>query len=191
MDDAPENLPDDDRGPAPTDRRSRGSHTAGGVTVADLFAKITGDIPQELRRRARDDDESHAQPAEPWPGEVEGGVGEVDEVDPPTVPTPSAYAFEVGSAVATAMGSAVATAMGSQVASQVASEIPDLDTINDFPADFPGDVPGGATASGGADPEDPEAPPPILLPEPTRPRLNPYPVLRRKQTPSPLTSPPL
>ena len=82
--------------PAPvTPRAQRGSHT-GGITVADLFAKVTGDIPASLQQSSSsdedDDDELHD-----WPEDAEDADGavEVAETEAPTVPTPSAYASQI------------------------------------------------------------------------------------------------
>ncbi|MCV7230624.1 LCP family protein [Mycolicibacterium komossense] len=66
-----------------------GQHT-GGITVADLIAKITGDIPESLQRATQ---ESEAAPARDWPDDAAGLAG--DAADPPTIPTPSAYASEI------------------------------------------------------------------------------------------------
>jgi LCP family protein required for cell wall assembly len=81
--------------PEPTQERpvaSEGQHT-GGITVADLFAKVTGDIPKTLQPRVHE-----PEPAREWPSDAELGDPLVDltdsRADPPTIPTPSAYASE-------------------------------------------------------------------------------------------------
>ncbi|MET0698859.1 MAG: LCP family protein [Mycobacterium sp.] len=63
-----------------------GQHT-GGITVADLIAKITGDVPAALQQRPDPEPEA----TQDWPADDEVP----DAVDPPTIPTPSAYASEV------------------------------------------------------------------------------------------------
>jgi LCP family protein required for cell wall assembly len=72
---------------------TQGQHT-GGITVADLFAKVTGDIPETLQRPARE-----PAPALEWPTDAELSDAPVDledsQEDPPTIPTPSAYASEI------------------------------------------------------------------------------------------------
>jgi LCP family protein required for cell wall assembly len=73
---------------------SEGQHT-GGITVADLFAKVTGDIPKALQQPAPDPE---PEPAREWPSDAELGDQLVDltdaRADPPTIPTPSAYAAD-------------------------------------------------------------------------------------------------
>jgi LCP family protein required for cell wall assembly len=56
-----------------------GNHTAG-IPVADLFARLTGEIPAILLQG--DTEAEPRKPAHGWP----------EDVDPPTVPVPSAYA---------------------------------------------------------------------------------------------------
>ena len=69
---------------------SEGNHTAG-VSVADLIAKITGDVPAALLPRQEPEPEP---PAQQWPADTEDRVAADDE--PPTVPTPSsAYATDL------------------------------------------------------------------------------------------------
>ncbi|OBF28113.1 LCP family protein [Mycobacterium sp. ACS4331] len=74
-DDAPE--------PAPS-----GNHTDG-ITVADLIARVTGDIPRILQTPG--DDDADAAPA---PRSGRRHLNELDD-DPPTVPTVSAYETEL------------------------------------------------------------------------------------------------
>jgi LCP family protein required for cell wall assembly len=86
---APTDPEDTDEPAAPT-----GQHT-GGITVADLIAKITGDIPESLQRAAQ---ESEAEPARDWPDDaVDDDPADLgtELSDPPTIPTPSAYASEI------------------------------------------------------------------------------------------------
>ncbi|CAN5393779.1 LCP family protein [soil metagenome] len=72
---------------------SQGQHT-GGITVADLIAKITGDVPGALRRAEAEYD---AEEARDWPLDDDlADVADLPGVDePPTIPTPSAYASEI------------------------------------------------------------------------------------------------
>jgi LCP family protein required for cell wall assembly len=71
---------------------AEGQHT-GGITVADLFAKVTGGIPATLQRLARE-----PAPVREWPTDAELSDAPVDLEDrledPPTIPTPSAYASD-------------------------------------------------------------------------------------------------
>lgn len=68
-----------------TDDGPEGNHTDG-VTVADLFAKLTGGVPESLRRSHLRDDE---------PGSDADDASEPAVNDPPTLPTMSAYASEI------------------------------------------------------------------------------------------------
>ncbi len=98
-----------DRPPAPTPTEpapSEGQHT-GGITVADLIAKITGDVPANLRPASRTP-EPEQEPAREWP-EDDAEISDALELgDPPTVPTPSAYASEIPDLAALARRRAIA-----------------------------------------------------------------------------------
>ena len=85
------------------DEAPEGNHT-GGVTVADLFAKVTGDVPASLQRggakAASDLPESDTSEPEPYEHDEprneaihEARAGH--DADPPTIPTLSAYASEI------------------------------------------------------------------------------------------------
>ncbi len=84
-----------------------GNHTDG-ITVADLFAKVTGDVPEALQKAQEPEEPAAAPTPEPrdtqdvliedWPA---SGPNDI-ESDPPTIPTPSAYAAEVPDLPATA-----------------------------------------------------------------------------------------
>jgi LCP family protein required for cell wall assembly len=60
-----------------------GNHTDG-VPVADLFARLTGEIPAVLQQHP-DTEPGSSKPAHGWP----------DDVDPPTIPVASAYASQI------------------------------------------------------------------------------------------------
>jgi LCP family protein required for cell wall assembly len=62
-----------------------GNHTDG-VTVADLFAKLTGGVPDSLRQDRTPDDQ---------PDPTSESRDDVTAADPPTLPTMSAYASEI------------------------------------------------------------------------------------------------
>lgn len=83
---------------AASDRAPEGNHT-GGVTVADLFAKVTGGIPPALQRAlaeaeaprpADDEPTEHTPDVESFDDHIPGS-----DADPPTMPTLSAYASEI------------------------------------------------------------------------------------------------
>jgi LCP family protein required for cell wall assembly len=67
------------------------SQHAQGVTVADLFAKVTGDVPAALQRRQPEPGDVEPEPDDEWPL----ADADADAEDPPTIPTPSAYASEL------------------------------------------------------------------------------------------------
>lgn len=82
----------------PGDDGPEGNHTDG-VTVADLFAKLTGGVPESLRRsRSHADEPDNDEPQnddEPEPRESPQVAAGAAENDPPTLPTMSAYASEI------------------------------------------------------------------------------------------------
>ena len=94
-----------ERASTPTEA-STGNHTDG-VSVADLIARLTGEIPVVLQHQDHPDDEPY-EPAHGWP----------DDVDPPTAP-----AYLAG--------------RPAPLGPPYASEIPDLSVLHDRPADHP------------------------------------------------------
>jgi LCP family protein required for cell wall assembly len=73
-----------------------GNHTDG-VTVADLFAKVTGEIPRVLQHQPAPEDEPADQETHDWPEDPPIAASTLTTAahDPPTVPSPSAYASEI------------------------------------------------------------------------------------------------
>ncbi|MGB3485371.1 MAG: LCP family protein [Mycobacterium sp.] len=79
------------------DDEPTGNHT-GGVTVADLFAKLTGDIPDSLKQPQLDAPTSASTPEPPVfdaAPVVFDAAPVVFDDDPPTLPTQTAYASEI------------------------------------------------------------------------------------------------
>ena len=66
-----------------SDSALKGNHTDG-VPVADLFARLTGEIPAVLQQHGDSE-----------PGSGKPAHGRPDDVDPPTVPVASAYASQI------------------------------------------------------------------------------------------------
>jgi LCP family protein required for cell wall assembly len=83
----PDRIPDS----APGNAHAADSQHGQGVTVADLFARVTGDIPVALQRRQPEPDDAEAELDDAWPL----SSADTDAEDPPTIPTPSAYASEL------------------------------------------------------------------------------------------------
>jgi LCP family protein required for cell wall assembly len=79
---------DSDAGSAADDDDTEDAAPAGAVTVADLFARVTGGVPAKLQRPRPDSEAPAAEDtSEPSPDEP--------DADPPTLPTMSAYASEI------------------------------------------------------------------------------------------------
>jgi LCP family protein required for cell wall assembly len=88
------------RGGADESQHADGAHNVGGITVADLFAKVTGDVPEALQTahsaqpqgETGDESRDHAYS---WPEEWPPSGPSEREFDPPTTPTHSASGPEV------------------------------------------------------------------------------------------------
>lgn len=121
-----------ERGPAPTEA-STGNHTDG-VPVADLIARLTGEIPVVLQHRDRHPDaHRHRPPEEPESEEPASDEPESDEqavMEPPTAP---AYLAD----------------WPGPLGAPYASEIPDLSALHSTPHDGPTEAPapGGRRAT--------------------------------------------
>ena len=77
---------------AASESRSRGARDGNppdGITVADLIARVTGDVPPALRASAQDVEGPEADE------HVDGPADDALVHDPPTVPVQSAYASEI------------------------------------------------------------------------------------------------
>ncbi|MFA5707960.1 LCP family protein [Mycolicibacterium sp.] len=79
--------------PEPAPRSGRAGNPVDGITVADLIARVTGDVPPTLQPGAPEDPEPAADETEVAEHEV--AEHEAVEHDPPTVPVLSAYAAEI------------------------------------------------------------------------------------------------
>ena len=110
---APDGSPESSPAPV-TPRAQRRNHT-GGITVADLFAKVTGDIPLALQQSSPSDDDD--APCD-WPEDDDDadGADEGAEAELPTVPTPSAYASQIPGPASRAPESATTTIVGTPAA---------------------------------------------------------------------------
>ncbi|WP_197378669.1 LCP family glycopolymer transferase [Mycolicibacterium mengxianglii] len=120
-----EQDPDFELDPDFDDGEPEGNHTAG-VTVADLFAKLTGDVPESLQRSRS----SRARQPEPEEVAADPEVPVVGPGDPPTI-TMSAYASEIPDLGALARRSAGTNRVHPEVAEEETTVLPAV--IDDEP----------------------------------------------------------
>ncbi len=85
--------------PESAPRSGRAGNPVDGISVADLIARVTGDVPPTLQPGAQEDPEPAAETDETESDETgvatEAEMAEAVEHDPPTVPVLSAYAGEM------------------------------------------------------------------------------------------------
>lgn len=116
---ASDGSPESSQAPA-TPRAQRRNHTEG-ITVADLFARVTGDIPAALQQSPNDDDDApHDWPEDDDDADGTVSADEVADAEPPTVPTPSAYASQIPDLTSDAPESAAPTTVGTPAADATA-----------------------------------------------------------------------
>lgn len=102
-----------ERGSAPLNPGSRPGNHTDGISVADLIARVTGEIPAVLQSPSGREPSAHG-----WP----------DDVDPPTRPVTALDALS---------GRRAAPSAGETLGSPYASEIPDLSALHARPSGDP------------------------------------------------------